>query len=673
MVASSSIPLRKESQEAFTEYYRSMQSSLNTLRSQRRSRFEAIDRTYQREVDLTEEHLRAKAANAAGDTSRLQNITVPVVMPQVEAAVTYQASVFLTGHPIFGVVSGPQYADEAVQMASILEDESTRGGWARHLMLFFRDGFKYNFSALEVDWAQEVTYAVQTDLLSDSKQGVPKEVIWSGNRITRLDPYNTFVDPRVLPTEVYKDGEFAGYTRYMSRIQLKSYIASLPDTIIANIVPAFESGGPGNARGDTGAFNFFVPAVNPAVYDEAYLQQGTNWMSWAGLKDSRTNQIAYKDAYEVTTLYARVLPSEFGLKIPKSNTPQIFKLILVNHQHIIYAELQTNAHNYLPIFIGQPLEDGLGYQTKSLADNGKAFQEVTTTYMNSIIASRRRAISDRVLYDPSRITSAHINSPNPSAKIPVRPAAYGKNIAESVYQFPYKEDQASPTMQQVSSLLAMANQLSGQNNVTQGQFQKGNKTLHEFDTVMQNANGRDQLASILLEYQVFIPIKHVLKTNILQYQGGDEIYNRDTKQVVEIDPIKLRKAVLEFKVSDGLIPSTKLMNADSFSVAMQVIGSSPQVAGSYNIAPLFSYLMKSQGADLSDFEKSQEQVAYEQALQAWQQMMAFAIEKGMDPEQAEQKLPPMPTPEQFGYDPAANKPAAPGSAQMDQGTQEQGV
>ena len=189
-----------------------------------------------------------------------------------------------------------------------------------------------------------------------------------------------------------------------------------------------------------------------------------------------------------------MLPEEFDLHVPNAKTPQIYKLIIVNHEWIIYAELQTNAHGYIPIFIGQPLEDGLEYQTKSLATNGTPFQDLATSYMSSILASRRKAISDKVLYDPSRITSAHINSPNPSAKIPVRPAAYGSKISDAVHAFPYSEDQAGVSMQQIQVILGLANTLNGQNLASQGQFVKGNKTLHKFESVMQNANGRDQLA-----------------------------------------------------------------------------------------------------------------------------------------------------------------------------------
>ncbi len=658
MVASTSIPLKEETQKKFINYYRSAQMLQNITRNNLRSRFETIDRSYMREQNTTLEQSRAQAANKAGDPTRYQDMTVPVVMPQVEAAVTHQSKVFLTGDPLFGVVSAPEFINEALQMETVIENDSIRGGWARELILFFRDGFKYNWAPIEMSWAQQVSYTIDTDLAVNLEQGEPKRIIWTGSRMRRLDPYNTFIDTRVPPSEFYRKGEFGGFTEMMSRIELKSFIAELPAKIIANIVPAFESGRtPLTSATNTGAQNYYLPQINPFVSGVDYKAGTINWLQWAGLEDTTSRKIDYKDAYEVTTLYARILPSEFELVVANKNTPQIYKLIIVNHQWIIYAELQTNAHNSIPILIGQPLEDGLTYQTKSLATNGAPFQDLATAYMASIIASRRRAISDRTLYDPSRVTRANINAVNPAAKIPVRSSAYGKNVSDAVWPFPYREDQQGASMQQIQTVFSLANILTGQNPVRQGEFIKGNKTNEQFDQVMDNSTGRDQLSAIMLEYQVFVPMKEIIKINILQFQGGTTLYNRDKRVIVEVDPIKLRKAVLEFRISDGLVPSEKILSAESFAVAVQSIATSPELGAGYNLPPMFSYIMKTQGADLSPFEKSPEQIAYEQALQSWQTLAQIALEKGFDPEAVEQVLPPMPLPEQFGYVPAQNDPA----------------
>ena len=625
------------------------------LREQMRQR----DLAYIRENDWTQEHWRAKLANRYGDPTKFQNVTVPVVMPQVEAAVTYQASVFLTGTPIFGFVAPPDQEDTALQYQAIVEENSIRGGWTQQFQIFFRDLFKYNLGALEVTWDREVTEAVETDLgFTGGQEGKPKQVIWEGNCIKRWDLYNTFFDTRYKPTDIYKDGEFVGNTRLMSRIHLKKFINELPDKMISNVKAAFESGlGTQGGSGTGGIESYYIPQINPGALMQIDPKRTTDWMSWAGMLD-RPQPIAYKNLYEVTTLYARIIPADFALKVPSANTPQVWKFIIVNHQVLIYAERQTNAHGYLPVLFGQANEDGLGYQTKSHAENAKPFQDIASALANSAIAARRRAISDRTLYDPSRVSEASINSDNPSAKIPVRPAAYGKPVSEAVYAFPFRDDQSAVAFQELPQMMQMANAVNGQNQAKQGQFVKGNKTLHEYESVMSNANGRDQMTSMLLEAQVFTPLKQILKLNMMQYQSGVSLYSPSQSAVVKVDPVALRKSQAVFKVTDGLTPTDKAISGDDFTMAIQTIGSSPQIGSAYNIGPMFSYLMKTRNANLSPFEKSPQQVAFEQAMAQWSQMAQLAIEK-----EQEFKVP-QPTPQQYGYTPGA--PAASQGAPVNQ-------
>lgn len=673
-VATTPMIIPKLAQDGIIEYHKQCYQLLAqqwNIREQMRQ----IDLAYIREQDLTTANQRAKLANAYGDSSRFQNVTIPIVMPQVESAVEYQSSVFLEGTPIFGVVSSPQFADEALSMETIIDEQSVRGGWTRELQMVFRDGFKYNLGFAEVPWERKVTAALETNLSFSRTEAKPKEIIWEGNAIHRWDPYNTFWDCRVIPAELPEKGEFIGKTEVMGRVALKQLIAALPEKMIDNVKAAFESG-MGAVGVPGGLESYFLPSLNPDSLINKNGVMSTDWMAWAGLganKGVGSIDIAYKNLYEVTTLYGRILPVDFNLKVPARNTAQVWKFIIVNHQVLIYAERQTNAHNKIPVLTAQPNEDGLGYQSKTYAQNVTPLQSTASALMNSVIAARRRAISDRVLYDPSRVTEANINSDNPSAKIPVRPSAYGKTVSDSVYQFPYRDDQSQISLTEIDVIGKLADRTNGQNPARQGQFVKGNKTRKEFTTVMQGSSGRDRMCSHLIQDQFITPMKEILKINILQYQGGISLFNREKQVQVDIDPVKLRKAVLEFKLSDGLSPSEKLINGETLSVAFQTIASSASLAAGYNITPLFSYLMETQGASLKEFEKSAEQVAYETALAQWQQIMTALSEalkelikkaESMDQAQKAYKdfqtmCPPQPTPDKYGYDPRVNTSNAP--------------
>lgn len=646
------LTLSKEAQASIIKYHKAIRMN-RSHQWDFREHMRTIDLAYLREQDLTTEHLRAANLNRLGDSSRIQNITIPVIKPQVVSAVAYQSAVFLNDYPIFGVQSDPIYMDQAMQMQALFEENSVRAAWVPELIQFFYDGFKYNASATEASWERVITPGVTTDInYKGGQEGKPVDIIWEGNVLKRWDMYNTVFDTAVALEDIPSHGDFVGHTELITRVGLKKLMLSLTNKIIANENPAFES--PNTLQSvwsGAGEGGYYIPQLNPGVISSSGGRDTDNWNLYLGLNQSTGLKLNYKGIYELSTEYYRLIPSDFGMAVPQPNTPQIWKFLIINHNVVISAERQTNAHEKIPVFFGQPADDGLGYQSKSLATDGMPFQQVASAIMNGVLAARRRSIGDRTLYDPSRIAEHHINNPNPAAKIPVRPTAYGKPVGEAVYQFPFRDDQSAMGLQEISQLVGLANMLSGQNAARQGQFIKGNKTDGQWESTMSNATSTDQLTALKLEGTVFTPMKEVLKLNYLQYQGATTVYSPTQQKAVQVDPVALRQAVINFKVTDGLLPKDKVMSTEARKVAMQVIGSSPALAGAYNVAPLFTYIMKLENVNLGAFEKSQPQLAYEQASAAWGQAAQMAIQKGV-PFNV-----PQPVPQQFGFDPNTVDPA----------------
>jgi hypothetical protein len=664
MAANQAFIPAKQVQEALLDYHRFCGTTSErqwNLREQMRK----IDLAYLREEDLTLENWKAKMANQAGDSSKVQNVTIPVVKPQVNSAVDYQISVFLTDYPIFGVTASPAYIDQALQLQALIEENSVRTGWTAELTKFFFDAFKY-WGAIECTWDKVVTAAIETDIgYKGGQEGRPKEIIWQGNRLIRWDPYNTYFDNRCAMSEIPDKADFAGHTELFTRTALKAFINKLDTKIIANIDAAFNA--PSiltlGANVPYGC-SYYIPQLNLSSLVDATDLDTNEWMGWAGLSRAQKNGLrSGTGLYEVSTEYVRIIPSDFGLRVPAPNTPQVWKLIWVNHHTLIYAERQTNAHEKIPVFFAQPGDEGLAYQSKSLAEDAIPFQQTTSALMNSVLAARRRAVTDRMIYDPSRILEAHINNPNPAAKIPIRPSAYGKPVQDAVYQIPFRDDQSGIALQEIQQIVQFGNILNGQNSVRQGQFVKGNKTNDQWADSMSAATSKDQRTALIFEATLFTPIKEVLKLNYLQYQQPGTIYSPTQEKEVAIDPLALRKAVLNFKVTDGLLPKEKVISTEAMKIGMQVISSSPQLAGAYNIGPMFAYLMKTENVNFAPFQKSPQQQAYEQALGAWNQVAMAAAQKGVEIKT------PMPVPQQFGYDPQMQEPAAQAAASSQAGAQ----
>lgn len=619
-----------EQNRAFITYAQSAHTLLLNQFSLR-TQLEEIDRYYMREGDFTDAHVKARFANRRGDKKKFQDVTVPVVMPQVEAALGYLCNVFLTGYPTFGVAADPANEAAALQMETIIAENSVTAGWVRQLIMFFRDGLKYNWHGLELDWQQKTVYNIETDVTMPNN-AKPKTSLWKGNVLKRLDPYNTFFDPRVHPAELHSEGEFAGYIEIMSRVRMKKYINDLFGSLDPKIaIQALESAPATAGMGATGSpFSYYMPIVNPFPTMNNSRAIGFDWMAWATNNAGGRDGIKYSNIYEKMVLYARIIPADFKLDVPEKNTPQIWKFVIINGQVVLFGERLSNAHNFLPIVCGQPIEDGLDFQTKSFATNVQDFQDLSSAMVNGYIASKRRLVGDRVIYNPAMIRKEDIESINPAAKIPLRPSAYGKAPAEAVYQFPYHDERTDSFLQGSKTILDMADLVNGQNPAQQGQFVKGNKTRHEYEDVMGHGNTRNQIMGLMTEHQIFVPIKEMIKLNILQFQPETTLFNRDKNQQVNIKPEDLRTAAIHFKISDGMSPADLQLSGDEFQTALQVLGSSPQIAGEYNLGPLFSYIMKMRGADLTPFEKPQDQVLYEQQMAQWQQMAEEYLKKGQE-------------------------------------------
>lgn len=635
MAAAMQFRIAQDSEKAVILYAQKANESLLNQFSLR-SHLEEIDRYYMREDDFTEEEVRARNANKAGDKKKMQNITVPIVMPQVEAAHGYLTNVFLTGYPIFGVTTDPETADAGLQMETVIAENSITAGWTRQLSMFFRDGLKYNFHGIECDWGQKTVATLDTDIKYPNS-AKPKTVLWKGNMLKRMDLYNTFFDFRVHPAEIHSEGEFAGYTEMYSRVRMKKFINDLYGQVSAsNAIRAFQSQLGGGLPGQVSPFAYYMPLINPAAIMD---KNNTffDWWSWAqAANDKKT--VRYTNVYQIMKLYARIIPSDFGLQVPEANTPQVWKFLIVNGQVVIYGERCSNAHGFIPIFFGQPIEDGLDFQTKSFATNVTDMQDIASAMWNGYIASKRRLIGDRVLFDPLRIREKDINSTNPAAKIPVRPSAYGKNVAESVYQFPYRDEQTNSFITGSDMVVKFANLINRQNPAQQGQFVKGNKTRHEYEDIMGHGNEGNQVMAITTEAQVFTPMKECIKLNILQYQPEATIFNREAKKDVKIKPEDLRTAAVHFKISDGILPKDKLMGSDDWQTAMQTVGSSPQIQAGYKVADMFSYLMKDRGVDLTPFQTDPVQVAYSQSLAMWEKAAVEIAQSHEDPEKLKKIL-----------------------------------
>ncbi len=567
------------------------------------SKMEAIDIAYARfnsSINSTTGVANGNGIDAATTPVGVMNMpstTPPVVISQVDSMVGYLAEVFLSGSPMFPIVSSPSNKVYAEQLETLLDDHATLGGYARQILMFLRDGVKYNFSAIETDWSAVEQYSIVDEVLTPGTKKVEKAPT-SFTKLKRLDPYNTIWDYNVSPGDVASDGDYAGYVEILSRTKLKRKLQRLAASNEAfNIKEALASAPYSSlSSGNVGSSGY---RLHPQVSDYVTARKPDSSINWFAYFGGNEATAMNADNFECLTLYVRILPSEFKITSPAPNTVQIWKLLIVNSSIVVQAKRIISAYDYLPILFGQPLEDGLGYQTQSTAEGNIPFQQAASTLFNIAFNSARRAVSDRALYNPDLINTSDINAPVPAAKIPVKCNSLSTEfrIQDAYHQIPFDARGTEGAIQSGIQITNFGKELSGLNSPQQGQFQKGNKSVTEWNDTMGGSDARLRLPALVLEHQFFNPLKNILKLNVFQYGEDAILVSQKSGKDVTVNINELRTKVLAFRVADGYTPKSKLAGTETINAAIQMISQSEILQQAYGpmLPGMFSHLMQLQG------------------------------------------------------------------------------
>lgn len=546
---------------------------------------------------------RGASDTGCGNIFAEDDVTPPIVVSQVDSYVAYLADVFLSGSPLFPVVSNPGNKVFAEQLETLMDDHASLGGYARQLLLFLRNGIKYNYCAVEASWEEIEQFSVAGDYTTGTGQSIQRSSK-GFTSIKNLNMRNVFRDTTIDPGDVSASGDYAGYIEQVSRMRLKKELNKLSKkSQVYNADLALDSiGSPNGVSGGSTGNNYYRndPSisnyVNPASRGQTS-GNGLDWDAWFDGKSTAGTSRNYGTSYQRVVTYARILPSDFGITAPQPNTPQIWKFILIN-EILISAERIISAYDYLPILFGQPMEDGMGVQTQSVAEGEIPFQKAATTLFNIRFAAARRAVSDRAIYDTEGLSAKDVNSTAAAPKIPARLSVLSKKTLSDLYHpIPFDARGTDGTIQDAQTIVGFSKELHGLNAPKQGQFQKGNKSVTEWNDTMAGSDNRLRMPALILEHQFFAPLKSLIVLNIYQYGDNSVVVSQKSGQVLKIDLVKLREQVLAFRIADGYTPKSKLASVEAITSGLQMIATSPILQQAYgsNIPGMFAHLMQLTG------------------------------------------------------------------------------
>lgn len=595
------LKISQESQDSLLKFAKKILENHKSNSHELINKMDAIDIAYARYKASAQEGSdgvdRAAAAKGCDVFATDDDVTPPIVVSQVDSFVAYLADVFLSGYPLFPVVSTNATRKYAEQMETLIDDHALLGAYPRHLLLFLRDCTKYNYGVIEADWDIIDRFSTIADFEQENSRGLKKDDKYF-TRVRRLSPRNVIRDTAVLPSEVAEHGDFAGYIERISSTQMERYFVKLSKKQQGfNFDKARKVGGVAASIAGAVGTNAFRedPQISNYVGSKGYMSNGSiDWDAYAE-GDKPRKRGPYGQLYERVTIYARIVPFDHGIThAPQKNTPQIWRLVMINGEVLVSAHRIISAYDYLPILIGQPLEDGFGEQTQSIAEGEIPFQDAAAKLFNIRFSAARRAVSDRALYNSNVIKSSDVNSKAAAPKIPVNINPLNNISLDALYkQIPFDMRGTESALSDAHQIVQFSKELHGLNNARTGQFQKGNKSVQEWSDVQAGSENRLRLPALTLEYQVFMPLKSIIALNILQYGENAELVSQKTGDIVKINITELRGQALSFKIADGYTPKSKMASTEFLQAGIQMISNSPILQQAYgpSLPNMFAHLM----------------------------------------------------------------------------------
>lgn len=580
-----------------------------------RARIDAIDAILECESDLSEDTQVGEALKQNNLKDRLVNTEIGITTANHETAWAFLCSTFLSGYPIFAATSSRDKEGPAAQMTKLSQRDQIRFSWTAELAQALYDSLAYPFFGVEVNWTVKTASAVTTRSLDTlngaTATGVAEAVLYQGNSITYLDPYNSFFDDSVVPAKVHELGIMAGKVEKINYIQLKRDFHSFNDmfTFKDNVSKVWES---------PYTNNFFSIRQPPKSSSTSYQQTeslGTDGVDWTIAFASQANALQNRDpfcSYEKVTIYARLIPKDYKIDkatLENPGAPRVFKLVFVNSL-LILAEPITAGHEYLPMVFGRLRHRDMN--RKSLAEFNAPIQDLNTALITATLDSLRKGINGGdILYNSALVDSNLLTRTSPSKprNIAVKlDKLTGVDLKSAYHQIGYQDQMAGQFPQLMGVIQALGDKSIGINNATTGNFTKGNRTMHEFDSIMNNSQSRLALGALLMESQFFNPIKEIIKINYLLFSEPESVTTPETDVPTQIDPVALRQQAPDFVLSDGLLPTTKVKNTDAAITALQILNSNQESVIQYNLGAIAASIIKQSGfTDLGDYERSKEE------------------------------------------------------------------
>ena len=513
-------------------------------------------------------------------TPAATKVNLPLTYVHLDDMMTYFAATFAPTRGMFYHTGKQDETADSSTIVTIMNNHAIYAGYYREVLLGILSLLKYNSGGYYVGWARDAGPKLIKD--SDGNDQLTSELRWQGNKLEALDKYNFLCDPNVHPNRLYADGEFGARVRMVSQYWLQSKASQGG---YFNCEQALSEGASGATR------TYYRSPPREAQF-ETNPSNGTDWVSILG--NIETHGIT--NGYELTEIFIKLNPVDFGLisgTAEERNARrryELWRFSIINNEWIVDATHMNNIHGFLPFFMGVINDDVMGSAQKSTAEILAPLQNFASFLINTHITSSRKNMWGTTFYDPSAVDLKEIPEGEVAARVPLKPAAYGRDIRSLVMHDNDRTLDTAQTMQDLGGVMDIINQFFP-TQAMPGQIASIDRAVsNQVAAVQQGVNRRQQKSARLVDDAIFRPMRFCMYYNIIQYQPDDsEVVDYYTGKPVTIDLNSLRSTDLPFIIGQGLKSIDRQTSAEQMQKIIFALIQAPAAAQGLDLLGLIDY------------------------------------------------------------------------------------
>lgn len=500
-------------------------------------------------------------------------VIVPYTYATLHAAATYISSVLLGRKPVFNLSAARGAAvDNARYMEQVLQynlDESTG-----HEMLWQQiwDGLNYSFGCTRIGW-EETTGPIMK--MQGGQRMFEDGLVYSGNRLMGVDPYNCFPDPRVPLHQCAKRGDFLFTRMEISKTVLKDLETAGALKWVKQALATVGNRSPQDATDK--------PAQRRA-------RIGMTDNKWLEPKDV----VGFVAPFEGTV---RVVPKDWGLG--DKTTSELWKFTWTRRGQIMQAEPLGMLHGMHPYAIQEPNSLGYDFMSLSQGEMITVFQDILSWLVSSRMENVRASIANTFIVDPARVEVNDIRSSTIGRVIRMKQAAMGLPINDAISQL-MVQDVTGGHFTDIQTIRMLADTTTGVNDNLRGiQTQGGRRSATEARMSMQAGATRLSQMAIRISSQAMSPMAKQMIMNVQQFIPPEmwiEITGaKGTPEQMQVTPDML-VGTFNYMVTDGSLPMDKGALVETWKEILFGIAKDPELRQRFDISEIFKYTAELGGA-----------------------------------------------------------------------------